>query len=289
MQEELNNRKEQEKVRGTVITAELVGDSKCPSLISVSVYDTKPVHFLSMSAENIKWVEKKREVYDRSIGRMTTMKFLRLNVNDEYNYGMGGVDIADQIRGSYRFDHWLRNYKWWHAIFWWGFQVLMVNAYKCYSVFLKSLGEVPMPHYKFQKMIAHAWMDKDYYSGSKQDYPQGTSSLSTMSSITTPDSTKRSRVSVHSLMPITGSLKHRLNNSLGHWPCATAQHHIKKSNCQLHYWATGKRKYSNVAYCKDCRVSLCTDKCYEAFHTVWDIESQKESMRVEMEQNQQVT
>ena len=129
MQEELNNRKEQEKVRGTVITAELVGDSKCPSLIAVSVYDTKPVHFLSMSAENIKWVEKKREVYDRSIGRMTTMKFLRLNVNDEYNYGMGGVDIADQIRGSYRFDHWLRNYKWWHAIFWWGFQVLMVNAY----------------------------------------------------------------------------------------------------------------------------------------------------------------
>ena len=165
----------------------------------------------------------------------------------------------------------------------------MVNAYKCYSVFLKSLGEVPMPHYKFQKMIAHAWMDKDYYSGSKQDYPQGTSSVSTMSSITTPDSTKRSRVSVHSLMPITGSLKHRLNNSLGHWPCATAEHHIKKSNCQLHYWATGKRKYSNVAYCKDCRVSLCTDKCYEAFHTVWDIESQKESMRVEMEQNQQVT
>ena len=59
---------------------------------------------------------------------MTKMKFLRLNVNDDYNYGMGGADIADQICGSYRFDHWLQNYKWWHAIFWWGFQVLMVNA-----------------------------------------------------------------------------------------------------------------------------------------------------------------
>ena len=28
---------------------------------------------------------------------MSTMKFLRLNVNDDSNYGMGGADIADQI------------------------------------------------------------------------------------------------------------------------------------------------------------------------------------------------
>ena len=55
VQEELHNRKEQEKVRGTVITDELVGDNKCPSLIAVSIYDTKPVHFISMSVDNIKW------------------------------------------------------------------------------------------------------------------------------------------------------------------------------------------------------------------------------------------
>ena len=28
------------------------------------------------------------------------MKLLRLNVNDDYNYGMDGADIADQICGS---------------------------------------------------------------------------------------------------------------------------------------------------------------------------------------------
>ena len=83
-----------------------------------------------MAVKNIKWIEAKREVYDQSIGLMTTMKFLRINVNDYYNYGIGGADIGDQIRGYYCFDRWLRNYKWWHAIFWWGFQVLMVNAYK---------------------------------------------------------------------------------------------------------------------------------------------------------------
>ena len=55
IQEELHNRKGQKKVRGTVISAELVGNSKCPSLIYVSVYDTKPVHFLSMEVDHIKW------------------------------------------------------------------------------------------------------------------------------------------------------------------------------------------------------------------------------------------
>ena len=56
-----------------------------------------------------------------------------------------------------------------------------------------------------------------------------------------------------------------------------------------HYWYTGKRKYSSVAYCKYFRVSLCTDKCYEVFFSMWDIGSQKENMKVEMEQNQQDT
>ena len=36
-------------------------------------------------------------MYDIYIGHMSTMKFLRLNVNDDSNYGMGGADIADQI------------------------------------------------------------------------------------------------------------------------------------------------------------------------------------------------
>ena len=45
LQEEVSNKKYQEKVRGTVCAAELIGDKYCPSLITVSVYDTKPVHF----------------------------------------------------------------------------------------------------------------------------------------------------------------------------------------------------------------------------------------------------
>ena len=56
-----------------------------------------------MEVDNIKWTEKKKKAYDQSIGPMTTMKFLRLNVNNDYNYGMGGSEIADHMLGSYRF------------------------------------------------------------------------------------------------------------------------------------------------------------------------------------------
>ena len=163
MQQELKNKAKQEKVRGTVLDAELVGDSKCPSLIAISVYDTKPVHFISMTSDSIKWEEKSISVYSISIGQMSTMKLLRLNVNDDYNYGMGGSDIADHICGSYCFDHWLRNYKWWNSIFWWGFQVLIFNAYKCYCRYLEDINEELMSHYMFQKMIGQTWMEKDYY------------------------------------------------------------------------------------------------------------------------------
>ena len=75
-------------------------------------------------------------VFDKSMKQMVMMKFLRLNVNDDYNYGMGGADIIDQIRRSYRYDHWLRNFKWWHSICWWGVQMLMVNSYKFYCKYL---------------------------------------------------------------------------------------------------------------------------------------------------------
>ena len=101
-----------------------------------------------------------------------------------------------------------------------------------------------------------------------------------MSTITNPGFPNRSWLSNPSIVPITVSLKHRLKKSLGHWPSSPTLNDIKKSNCQLHYWATGKLKYSSVAYCKDCKVSLCTDKCYGVFHSMWDIGSQKENMKV---------
>ena len=48
VQEEQKTREAQLQVRGTVKAAVLQGDPDCPNLIASSVYDTKPVHYLSM-------------------------------------------------------------------------------------------------------------------------------------------------------------------------------------------------------------------------------------------------
>ena len=95
-------------VHGTVKAAVLVGDEELPDLVAVCYYDQKPVHFLSMICESIKWIECQKEGYCVETEQVETIKFLHLNINSSYNHDMGGVDIADQLHNYYRFDHWSR-------------------------------------------------------------------------------------------------------------------------------------------------------------------------------------
>ena len=76
---------------------------------------------------------KDKKVFDKDAGIKILLKFLRPQVTDEYNCGMNNVDQADQLRGSYRFDHWMRKHRWWWSIWMWGFQVLLTNAYVIYK------------------------------------------------------------------------------------------------------------------------------------------------------------
>ena len=98
-------------VRGTVKEAVLQGDTECPDLVASSIYDKGPIHFLRLGCNLIKWVIKSNKVYNVYSGEVEHMYLLRLNQIDDYNNTMGGVDIADQFRGTYRPDHWLRNRK----------------------------------------------------------------------------------------------------------------------------------------------------------------------------------
>ena len=80
LQEEKQNKNEQLKVRGTTKAADLKGDVSCPSMYAVSVYGTKPVHFLSMYNNAIKWIMKKRRVFNKATQKSETSNFLRLNI-----------------------------------------------------------------------------------------------------------------------------------------------------------------------------------------------------------------
>ena len=120
-------------LRGKTLAAVLEDDPSCPNLVCASVYDTKPVTMMSTICETIDWDEMQREVYDIAKKKKVTMKFLRLNLINTYNNNMGSVDLADQKRNNYRFNHWLRNRKWWWAIFLWALGVASTNAHIIYE------------------------------------------------------------------------------------------------------------------------------------------------------------
>ncbi len=66
-----------------------------------------------MAAESVECIAKKRKVWEANENKNSLIKFLRLNVIEDYNNNMNSTDIADQLRGVYRTDHWIRNKKWW--------------------------------------------------------------------------------------------------------------------------------------------------------------------------------
>ena len=85
------------KARGMVKAVVIKGDSKVENLVSFSVYDTKPVHFLSMDATLLKWERNQKKIYNSSQNRMIEIDVLTTAVQNEYNYGMNEVNIAGQI------------------------------------------------------------------------------------------------------------------------------------------------------------------------------------------------
>ena len=156
----------------------LRGNKGCPNLVSYSVYDTKPVHFLSMVCQQLKWIVKEKPVFNVETGRVESLRFLIMNKINDYNNNMGHVDISYQLQNEYRFNRWIRNCKWWWwSLLFWALGVMLVNAYVIYSIVNITEGtpkKDPLSHHNFRKSIAMNWIntDRDY----SQDQGSTTSS-----------------------------------------------------------------------------------------------------------------
>ena len=111
-QVEIAKRSEQLRVRGTVKAALLLSDDYVPCLVASSVYNTKPVHYLSMVSIRIEWIKVKKKVFNIDTNEWEEIDFLRMNFINNYNFTMGHVDVSDQLRGSYQIDIWVHNRKW---------------------------------------------------------------------------------------------------------------------------------------------------------------------------------
>ncbi len=130
IQWEEKNAKLAESLRGTTKAARLHNSDECLDLVAISIYDSKPVHILSTAAECVEWTVKERQVWSASIQQKAMMKYLHLNVIEDYNQHMNSTDIANQQRGNYWPDRWMRQRKWWWAFFIRGIGVAGVNEYK---------------------------------------------------------------------------------------------------------------------------------------------------------------
>jgi len=164
IQEEPKRKTQQDQMRGTTKAAVLTDDLEIKDLVAFSVYVTKLVHFLSMACTGLKWIEKRKKVFERESSTNVSVAFLRPEVTDLYNNGMNNVDIADQLRGTYQFNHWMRKCKWWWSIWMWGVQVLLVNAYvlywTTYSIIWKTDKKLILSQYSFREEIVKAWMEE---------------------------------------------------------------------------------------------------------------------------------
>ena len=309
LQQPITNKKEQMAARGTVKAAVLKGDAECPNLVATSVYDTKPVHFLSTVCESIKWIVKERPVFNVDSGRVEKIWFLRLNVNDFYNHAMGNVDVSDQLRNTYRFDHWLRKRKWWWSILFWWIGVMLVNAYVYYISVNIAAGvkrKDLLSHHDFRKAVALSWINQPLYwtpqkkpTRKEQKQYEGPS-MSKKKMAADPSTRSQKRMATDNLSPVDAGKKRRrakvtdaamsqqgsygdmrLNRSFTHFPIPVSG----RVRCMIHRWCNVE-KFGGVVECEDCKVTLCL-ACYKMFHTCNDMMANKKELMQQFHQEKE--
>ena len=294
-QSELTKQEEIAEARGTLKIAKLIDDPEMPNLICTSLYDQKPFYMMSTALKDIQWIKILKKIWSTQYMRYAKVPFYRLNIVNEYNCKMGQVDIGDQLRGSYRYDHWLRKRKWWWALWMWLIQMLETNAYILYCMFHRVHGyEPPLSHYQFLYQGALAWLEPSKYFPKKpirSDLSQGSSSWASsvthrpqkraMRSITfCPEVTpsKNIKFTDATLCPHTGDLRRRLSHQLPHWPLPIVD--MKTiPRCQLHGYLSDQkvRPRKQMMKCETCKVYLCIH-CFASFHKIRDLPHQKKHL-----------
>ncbi|OEU12697.1 hypothetical protein FRACYDRAFT_243954 [Fragilariopsis cylindrus CCMP1102] len=281
---EVTRRSEQLRVRGTVKAALLLGDDHVPCLVASSVYDTKPVHYLSMVSIRIEWIEVKKKAFNVDTNQWEEIKFLRMNFINNYNFTMGHVDVAIALIFGYAIES--GGGRWYSGA--------LVNELE--GVEAKHL----LTHYEFRKDIALYWINPQRtaspatatansdcgrsagtsMTSSRRKRPRllFTSPNSVVSTLTVPTTVSTGTPSTSSTvsdasLDVNGSLNCRLNRTLDHYPRPAAE----MRRCALHMWCGKMRVESTLLYCKTCNVTVCSE-CYRLFHVEADLVEKKKEI-----------
>ena len=236
MQSEVKNKKQLKEKQGTVLVA-----NKADITTVLSVYDQKPVYFLTTAHRNIKTQPKVKRFWAPVAKHFTTVSIPRLNLLDDYNKHMHQVDIADQMRLHYRADHkWLRLKKWWWSIFIWALGVVGVNAYLIYCKVCEKHW-VTANRLEFLEILsdqlAHPSPAKSATTEKKPPKKRTATRLTPKALSRLPRQEKSHRI---------GTVENRLHCQ---W-CRLETKTLKKANLR----------------CLTCGVVLCGAACWNSFH-----------------------
>jgi len=119
---------------------------KSRMLAAVTWVDKKPVMLLSSIYRPIPLPGEECSVKRRVHG--TEKWFDTSPIHKAYSKWMRGVDVADQMRGTYTTQ--VRSKKWWHRLFYFLLDTAVVNSYVLYKSMCATLGFKPKTHLNFQ-------------------------------------------------------------------------------------------------------------------------------------------
>ena len=165
---------------------------------------------------------------------------------------------------------------------------------------MKLHGIKPMSHYTFLEKVALVWLkegttffrnkrkkkvvvllhedkeiDDDDTIGAIISVGSETRNKMTKSAVKRIMNARNSCITDEALDPFKGQLKCCLDHpNVKHMPSTVAGKH---KYCQLNYWASKKKKYTQLLKCDALGVHLCID-CYALYHTEANLVGKKESL-----------
>ncbi|KAK3269570.1 hypothetical protein CYMTET_21993 [Cymbomonas tetramitiformis] len=277
IQKEVTKKAELEQAVGTIKVAR----SSDFRVLAMSIYDSKPVHLMSSAHTQVREVVKSRKIWDSAQGKSTDLEFKRLNVIDDYNFCMNGVDLCDQIRNQYRTDGpWMRQRKWWWSIFLWALEVGKGNAFLLYRRRCEQRQQKAMMHRVFIEMLARRLCGAEVVSPLH-------SRVSSIGEIGSPPSVKKSqkdgpfraaRITPASLEKMHARLRggHPMALEVARTDCQWCKY--KRGLCEV---VEGKKRKEPgnpktklsehpvsraTLGCEACHVWFCGPACWNEFH-----------------------
>ena len=195
-------------------------------LVACLWHDTKKVTLLS-TVHTDNTVDKKIRSRNTDGGFRMVDKPV---IAESYNHNMSGVDLMDQLVGSYEFPH--KSSKWYHPIYHRVREVALTNGYLKYKEYCERKGLRPVNKVQFRRSVIDGLLEG--FEGSSRK--------------ALAENTNPARLTERHFIKSFENKKH-------------------KPDCIVCSDRSIKRKQTSY-FCKQCELPMCLERCFERYHTM---------------------